>query len=125
MSSTMARPSRSTFSSVGIRSPEQGQHPEREGDVGRHGDAPTVGARAADVERQVEQRRDDHAAEGAAAGRPPPGARAAGRDQLALDLQADDEEEQRHQAVVDPVAEVLGDRVATDVERDLGVPQVA
>jgi hypothetical protein len=44
--------------------------------------------------------------------------------ELALDLQPDDEEEQRHQAVVDPVLQVLvnpGDVHVGGPEREVGV----
>ena len=44
--------------------------------------------------------------------------------ELLLDLEADDEEEQRHQSVVDPVPEILGDGVAAEVDGELGGPQV-
>ena len=50
---------------------ERGRHPatdqredaDGEGDVGRHGDAPPVGAGPARVEQRVEDRGDDHAAD--------------------------------------------------------------
>ena len=44
-------------------------------------------------------------------------------DQLAFDLQPDHEEEQRHQPVVDPVAQVHGQAPAADLDGQLGVPQ--
>ena len=44
--------------------------------------------------------------------------------ELALDLEADDEEEQRHQPVVDPVAQVVLQVEAGDLEADLEVPDV-
>src|SRR5919108_441713 len=44
------------------------------------------------------------------------------REELALDLEPHDEEEQRHQAVVHPVAEVLGDRPVTERQPDAGPP---
>ena len=44
-------------------------------------------------------------------------------DELALDLEADDEEEQRHQPVVDPMPQVLGKRGAADPDGRLVVPE--
>ena len=44
--------------------------------------------------------------------------------QLAPHLEPDDEEEQRHQPVVDPVAEVHRQLGVADADRDLGGPQV-
>ena len=58
---------------------------------------------------------------------PPSAANAAARgarvaqlagDELALDLQADDEEEQRHQPVVDPLLHAFGDRPLTVAHRE-------
>ena len=43
--------------------------------------------------------------------------------ELAPHLEPDDEEEERHQAVVDPVAEVLGDARGADLDREVGVPE--
>lgn len=47
-------------------------------------------------------------------------------DELSLDLETDDEEEDRHEPVVDPVLEVFGQNEATVTEADghLGVPQI-
>ena len=45
--------------------------------------------------------------------------------ELAPRLQPDDEEEEHHQAVVDPVAQVLGEHVAADADSQLGAPQAA
>ena len=44
-------------------------------------------------------------------------------DDLSLDLERDQEEEQGHQAVVDPVAEVLVDREIADPDVELRVPE--
>src|ERR671924_71836 len=51
----------------------------------------------------------------------PPIAPIAG-EELTLHLETDHEEEQRHQAVVHPVTEVLGDRPVADDEAHLGPP---
>ena len=46
-------------------------------------------------------------------------------DQLALGLQPDHEEEQRHQPVVDPVVQVLSDAEAPEPDGHVGAPQRA
>ena len=98
--------------------PEQAEHADRHGDVGGHRDAPPVLPGTAHVEAEVDQCRYDHPAKRGECWRCRLAAIAQlALDQLALDLQADDEEEQRHQAVVDPLLE-------REVERQLGVPQV-
>jgi hypothetical protein len=62
------------------------------------------------VQRQEQRRRQHHPADGGDRGqRRPAGIAELTDDQFALDLQADDEEEHRHQAVVDPVLKVLAD----------------
>jgi hypothetical protein len=45
-------------------------------------------------------------------------------DELTLDLEGDDEEEDRHQAVVDQVLQILLDFEEPDVDAHLGVPQL-
>ena len=45
-------------------------------------------------------------------------------DELALDLQADDEEEDGHQAVVDPLPEVEVEDVVAEVDGQAGVPEL-
>jgi hypothetical protein len=50
-------------------------------------------------------------------------ARQLARYQLLFDLEADDEEEQCHQAVVDPMTQVFAVHVAADREDDVGVPE--
>ena len=90
---------------------QHGQGRHREGDVGRHRDAPTPLRRAAQMEREVHRRGNDHPAHGPehrqhrlSSGRELP------MDHLALDLHPDGEEEDPHQAIVDPVAERHLDR---------------
>jgi hypothetical protein len=76
----------------------------RERNVGRHRDAPARSAGAGRVERRVNPGGHDHAAECASDGEYGVSPRGELSDQhLALDLEADQEEEDRHQAVVDPV----------------------
>src|SRR5262249_45402871 len=47
------------------------------------------------------------------------------QDQLALHLEPDHEEEERHQAVVDPVMERVTHLQVPDLEADLGLPEMA
>ena len=100
----MASAETKTRSDGGTRSPEQRQQPQREGDVGghRHAQPPTVGAPALSAKKT------------AAGTAMPPRAAAIGRaardrigefarHHFALDLDPDDQEEDRHQAVVHPL----------------------
>ena len=108
MSSTMARVSRNSRTAGGIDAGDEREHAERERDVGRHRDAPAPWPpRPPGCTREVQERRDDHAADRRdhRQRRLPPVAQLA-EDQLALDLEPDDEEEDRHQPVVDPVPQV-------------------
>ena len=69
----------------------------------------------AGVEREVDRDRDDHPAEPGEQRQREAAALAQLADvELAPRLEPDDEEEERHQPVVDPVAEVLRDPVAAD-----------
>ena len=79
--------------------------------------------RAARVEREVDRDRDRHAAERGEHrdGQPPPLAQLP-LVELALGLEADDEEVERHQALVDPLAQVEGDARAAEPDRQLGRP---
>ena len=68
----------------------------------------------------VDQRRDDHAAErGERRQRDCTPVAELADDELALDLHPDDEEEQRHQQVVDDVREVLVEDVRPDLDVDV------
>jgi hypothetical protein len=104
---------------------EQAEHPDRERDVGRHRDPPTPAGVAAACDRDVDQRGDRHAPE-RSSDRQRGRARVAEvtADELVLDLQADDEEEDDHQRVVDPVLEALLDAEVSDLEAHVGVPEV-
>ena len=97
---------------------EQRERTQREGAVGRHRRPPPVRARAAGVERRVDrhrhsdpadrrQHRDHHPA-------PVP---QLSQIELALGLQTHDEEEHRHQPLVDPDAKVRRDPRAADADR--------
>jgi hypothetical protein len=85
---------------------KQRQDTDCEGDVGRHRHAPAGNRGLAQVEPGVDRRRHHHAAGGAddrQGGALPAGQHT--NQELARDLQADDEEEDRHQPVVDLVGE--------------------
>ena len=96
---------------------EQREHADGERDVRRGRDRPARRLRCARGDRQEDERGEHHAAEGGEDGqrRGAPVAQLAA-DELAFDLQADDEEEDRHQAVVDPVAQI-------EVQRDITGPE--
>ena len=96
---------RNIRSDGGIRLPEQPHDAEREGDVGRRRDRPAaqrVGIAADDED--VDRGGNDHPGDrcGARQDAARPAAQRADA-QLALDLEPDEQEEYRHQPVVDPV----------------------
>ncbi len=103
MSSATARVSSMRRSPAGTRLPEQRQRPQGEGDVGGHGDPPTRRTRPSVVHRRVHQTGAGHPAQR-------PGHRHRRRPRVAelpgpvlsSDLEADHEEEDGHQATVDP-----------------------
>ena len=103
------------------RGAEEAEDADRHGDVGGHGDAPARGTVAAGVERGVDRGRHEHPAD-----RGDRRQRGASRlaqlalDQFALDLQPDDEEEHRHQPVVDPLPEIEIEDVPAEVDRRAG-----
>ena len=98
---------------------------EREGDVRCHGDAPAGRAGAPGVERGIQQRGDHHAAQrpGDRERGPLEGGELAGQ-HLALDLESHQEEEHRHQAVVDQVVQRRMHRQRPDGQRELRLPEV-
>ena len=103
--------------------PEHHEERHREGGVGRHRHAPAVRPGPRGDQPGVDQRRRGHAAErrrdrqrrGARAGEMADG-------ELALDLEADDQEEDRQEPVVDPVQERQPKIGAADDEPELCVP---
>ncbi len=121
----MASASRKTFRDTGMRDPTSASTPTREGDVGRRRDGPAFkGHRIVGVDGDVNQGRDDHAAQCGDGGQS--GlleARQLAFDQLALDLQADEEEEHDHQAVVDPVKQALVEADIANAQRDVRMQQ--
>jgi hypothetical protein len=105
----------------GAPRPDQGQHPQRERQITRQGHDPAARGRAAGVEAQVQQRRHDHATKRGhrGDGRHLPVAQLA-QLQLAADLQPHHQKEQRHQAVVDPLAQILGQLGFPHLDRQAG-----
>ena len=83
---------------------EQRQHAHCKGDVGRRGNRPPLGqSRRAAGKSDVDHRGDGHARCGRDERQPPAvPAREPPIDELALDLQPDEQEENRHQPVIDP-----------------------
>ena len=110
-----------------------GRHPELqllaagaqgERDVRRHRDAPPRCAVAGCVEGRVNRRGHEHAADGAGDRecRVTPRGELAD-EHLALDLEPDQEEEDRHEAVVDPVVQAQRQHSRPDPERQGDLPQ--
>ena len=125
MSSTMASASRNSLSDGATRLPSRLTTPTAMAMSVAIGMPQPSDPVPADVDRDVDQGGHDHAADGGDR-RQRGGPRVAqlALDELALDLEADDEEEDRHQRVVDPLLQVEVDRVAADRDRHVGVPQV-
>ena len=97
---------------------QQREDAEREGDVGRHGDGPTVD-RAALVEEGIDARGNDHAAHRGEHGQQRltrPAQLAHGH--LVLEFDAHEQEEDRHKKVVHEQLDRHGDRKAAHAERD-------
>jgi len=83
-----------------------------------------VGGLAAGVERRIDEGRAEHTPEGGSCREDGPArARELPGNQLALDFEADDKEEEHHQAVVDGVPEVLLDFEQVEVEGELRLPE--
>ena len=99
---------------------EEGEHPEGEGDVRRRGNGPaTQGGRIVTIDQRVDRGREDDAPEGREEGQDDllfVGKFA--RHDLAFQLEPDEEEEDRHEAVVDPEQDGFGNREIADA--DLG-----
>lgn len=100
------------------------ERPEEEGGVRADDHAPAAGRLPVGREQEVEQRREEHAAEPGDQGDDDATAPGELTDrELAPHLEADHEEEQRHGAVVDPVAQVHGEPDVTDLHGHGRVPQ--
>ena len=123
MSSTITRVSRKVRTLTDDAAADQTEDAERERGVGAHDDSPAPGGRLAGVEREVDEGGRRHAAYGGQyrRGNAPSFAQVA-HVELATDLEADYEEEQGDQTVVDPVAEVERQFVGTEAECELGGP---
>ncbi len=103
---------------------EDRQGGDREGRVGGHRDAPTPALLPSAGNQQEDQHRKDDAPRRCRNGqRRHLGLSQIADHDLALDLQRNHEEEDRHQAVVDPVLKVLLDAEVADPEAELGVPE--
>ena len=99
---------------------DEREDPEREGGVGSDRDAPTLRVGRTAVEREIDERGCDDAADrGDDRRRQTPPLTQFAHVELAPDLEADDEEEERHQAVVDPVAQVQLDADVPEPDCDL------
>ena len=109
----------------GSRAADQREQPERERGVGGHRRAPAARRRPPGVEGQVDGDRHEHPAQPGQQRQhqPAPFAQVA-QVELAPGLQPDDEEEERHQAAVDPVAQVC-DMPAPPSWIDSGVSHTA
>ena len=104
---------------------ERGQHAQRKGDVGGGRDRPAAQRRRiAPVEGDVEGGRHRHAADGAGdRQRHLRGLRQRALHDLALDLEPDQQEEERHQPVVDPQHQRLAEIDELPGEAEPGVEQ--
>jgi hypothetical protein len=108
---------------VGNPGPQHRHAAHDEGDVCRHGDAPARFGGLTGLKREVDPGRDDHASErcGDRQGCAPDVPQLAEHN-LALHLEADDEEKDRHQAVVNPVLEGVADPELADLEAEGNLP---
>ncbi len=102
----------------------QPQHTESQGGVGRHRRPPAVRPGAARIEGEEDQNGHGHSADRRGhRDRDPLPLAELSRVELTLGLEPHHQEEERHQALVDPVAQVEGDPPAADVDRELGRPK--
>ena len=126
MSSTTTTVSMNARKRSGKRGPTSASSAERERGVGRHRDPPAVCGRAPGVESEVDRDRHRHAAERREQRQreAPPLAQLA-EVELAARLEADDEEEERHQPAVHPLAKIQRDPRAAEVDRQLRGPERA
>ena len=95
-----------------------------ERNVGRHRNGPTAFPCFAVLKRQVDRNRCDHTAKRRGDGQCDLlGIAELSDDQLALDFEADDEEEDRHQPVVDPMGERVRELEAAHGDAKLVMPE--
>ena len=123
MSSTMARLSRNSFSAAGLATRAGRARPRRRR-CRWPAARPSRRARATGVDHEVQRGGHHHAAHGGEdrQGGHPPVAQVADHE-LALDLERDHQEEQRHQAVVDEVTQVHLDAERAHAHVDVVVPE--
>ena len=129
---TSARRS-STTTTVRMNAPQALRHaaagqrkqPERQRGVGGHRDPPALRGRAAQVEREVDRDRHAHPGDSSDHGQrqAPPLAQVSDIE-FAPRLQAEHEEEERHEAAVHPLAQGQPDPVVPKRERQLGPPEL-
>ena len=104
---------------------DEREHTECERGVGADRDAPALRVGGTAVEGEVDQRgRDDAADRGDDRGGETASLAQLAHVELAPDLEADDEEEEGHQPVVDPVAQLERDAGGPEAHRDLGRPEL-
>ncbi len=102
---------------------DERQGAERERGVGRHRRAPAAGVAIAGVDREVDQHGQRHAADrGEQRQRDALSLAQLAEVELPPRLEPDHEEEHDHQAVVDPVAQILGHAMAADADAQLRRP---
>ena len=102
---------------------DQRQQAERERGVRRHRDPPAVCGRSPGVEREVDRDPDRHAAEAGYERQGEPASLAQLAEvELAARLEPDDEEEERHQPAVHPVAEIERHTGVSEADREPGRP---
>ena len=123
MSSTTTTVSMNARSRSGKRGPTSASSPSAKAVSVDIAIAPAVRRGAAGVEGEVDRDRHGHAAEPGEQrqGEPPPLAQLA-EVELPARLEADDEEEERHQPAVHPVAEIERHARVADADRELVVP---
>ena len=102
---------------------DERQHAERERRVRGHHGPPAVRGATAGVEGEVDQHGRGHPADsGDERQRHAAALAQLAHVELAARFEPDDEEEERHQPVVDPVAQVLGERPVPQAKRERRVP---
>ena len=124
MSSTIASVSRNSRAADGMRRPSRPSTPTAKAMSVAIGMPQPGAAVAAAGDQQVDPGRHQHAADRGHDGqRRGLGVAQVAVHELVLDLQPDDEEEDHHQGVVDPVLQRLLEPEAAEVDADRGVPE--
>ena len=109
---------------IGEPRPDEREQAERERGVGRHRDSPALCGRAPAVEREVDRDCDGHAADrGQRREREASAFPQLAEIELAPCLEPEDEEEERHQAAVDPLAQIERHAVSAEVDRERRPPK--